>query len=264
MVLMTSFGHPTKVVRAWGMILIGLILTGCATKGDIRDLRDEIRALAARQDSILTELRLETESTQDTLKTQSDQLFDFRGQVTMELRRIAESLDRLEALTGENQRGLMQLRDQLSNLRRGAPAGAAEAVVGGVSEELPLPAAAPEELFRTAQEQLERGSLMTARMAFRQFVESYPNHALTPDAYFFLADILEQEGDAQAAMAAFREVQTRFPTAPRVPDALYRIAKLQIKEGDIEGAIETLERVINTYPDSDIAELAAETLAEIR
>ena len=93
-----------------------------ATKSDIRDLQTEIagelRTLAARQDSLMTLLRTEAMSTQDTLRNQSEQIFDFRGGITTQLNAIARSLTTLEALVGENQRGIAGVRDQLANLRR--------------------------------------------------------------------------------------------------------------------------------------------------
>jgi len=246
-------------------------LGGCATKGDLRNLQEEIRVLTIRQDSLITELRAATASTQDTLREQSGQLFDFRGEITRLLRDVREEMAQLRALTGENQRGIVGLRDQMVNLRRaaptqptGVPTGDSAVVSGGVSEELPGAAGADaDQLWTVATEQLSRGSLTTAQRAFEQFVREHPNHARTPDAYFFLADILVQQDRPDEAMEAFREVQSRFPSAPRVPDALYRIAILQLEAGNVDAARDTLQRIVNTYPDTAIALIARDKLEEI-
>ncbi|MDA0312287.1 MAG: tol-pal system protein YbgF [Gemmatimonadetes bacterium] len=241
-------------------------LGGCATKSDIRDLQVELRALAARQDSVLAEMRLGAVSTQDTLRTQADQLFDFRGDVTRQLRLVVESLSRLEALAGENQRGLVGVRDQLTNLRRqtgSSQAGPGDDGSEGATGGAPAGGDA-QQLYRTASDLRMRGSLTTARMAFQQFLDNYPNHELAPAAQFFLADILDQQNEREGALEAFRAIQERFPTADKVPDALYRIALIQIDQEDTEAAVATLERIINTYPDTIMAELAAEKLDEIR
>ncbi|HIA99955.1 MAG TPA: tol-pal system protein YbgF [Gemmatimonadetes bacterium] len=177
------------------------------------------------------------------------------------MREIGEGLATLEVLAGENQRAIMGIRRQVTNLRSGSvtatstvldSTGMLRGVVGDADQ-----------LYRTAAEQFGRGSLNTARMAFQQFVQSYPNHALAPEAHFSLADILYQQEDFDAALEAFREIQSRFPTAAKVPDALYRIALIQIEMEEIESAIDTLERITNTYPGSVIAEIAADKLEEI-
>jgi len=241
------------------------MLSGCATKGDIRNMQNELRSLALRQDSLLAQLRMEALSTQDTLRTQSDQLFDFRGQVFQQLRSISQSLSTLEAMVGENQRGITGVRDQMANLRRtpvaprpvfGGEEGG-EAIGGQVG-------GTADDLYANAMAQFGRGSTSTARMAFQQFLEAYPAHERAPDVHFYLADILQQEGQLEEAMAAFGEVQELFPTAGRVPHALYRIALIQILLGDEDDAEQTLERILNTYPASIAAELAQDKLDEIR
>jgi len=241
-------------------------LGGCATKSDIRDLQVELRALAARQDSVLSEMRIGAISTRDTLRTQAEQLFDFRGDITRQLRLIGESLARLEALAGENQRGLVGVRDQLANLRR--QAGSAASGAGRDGPEVATGGAPAggdaQQLYRTASDQKVRGLLNTARNAFQQFLDNYPNHELAPEAQFSLADILDQQDEREEALAAFRAIQERFPTAAKVPDSLYRIALIQIDQDNTAAAVATLGRIINTYPGTIMAELAAEKLDEIR
>ena len=241
-------------------------LGGCATKGDIRNLQTELIALSARQDSVLYQLRMQAISTQDTLRTQSNQIFDFRGDITRQLRLIGESLNQIEALAGENQRGIRSIRDQVSNMRtqrqtvsRG-PVSDSSAVVGGTAPG----GGNADQLYETARDQMNRGSMTTARMAFEEFLRSHPNHELAPDAQFNLAHVLKEQGELDEALAAFGEAQTRHPTAERVPDALYRMALIHLERDDDDEAIDLLERVINTYPDALIAEIAAEKLAEIR
>ena len=250
-------------VRVVLTMAAAVTLGSCATKGDLRNLQTEIRMLAARQDTLLAQLRMETLSTQDSVRTQSDQIFDFRGEITRQLRDIARGLGTLEALVGQNQQAISGVRDQVANLRR--------------SERTPPPRAAddstrvlvqgggdPEELYRAVQQQVARGSLNTARAAFGEFLSSHPNHKFAPDAHYFLADILFQQENFADALEAFREVQRRFPTASRVPDSLYRIAVIQIEMDDLDEAEQTLQRIVNTYAGSIMAELAADKLDEIR
>ncbi len=259
-------------IRTAVVALVATATAGCATKGDMRTLHNELQTLAARQDSLISQLRRETLSTQDTLRTQSDQLFDFRGDIGRQLQQIAQTLSRLEALTGENQRGIVSLRDQFANLRTGAAttrptlgdSAPATPGGGGGAEQVAGAGGNAEQLWGVAREQHQRGSFATAQRAYRQFLQDYPSHGLAPDAHFFLADILAQQDRPQDAIAAFLEIQRLYPTAARVPDALYRVAILQRQLGNNAEARATLERIINTYPDAPMAMLARDLLEEIR
>ncbi|MDZ7780324.1 MAG: tetratricopeptide repeat protein [Gemmatimonadota bacterium] len=268
---MTRTRYPTAA-RAFLAVAAVATLGGCAMKSDIRDLQAEIRTLTVRQDSLITELREATASTQDTLSNQAGQLFDFRGEITRLLRETRDEIAQIRALTGENQRRIVGIGDQLANQRVvSGGGGAAGARPGdtdegaGVSEELPgvVSGSDAAELWQTATQQLARGSLNTAERAFEQFLDEFPNHDRAADAYFFLADILEQQGESEEALEGFREVQERFPGSARVPDALYRIALLQIEAGDVDEARQTLERIVNTYPETAIALIARDKLDEI-
>ena len=245
------------------------VLSGCAMKGDIRDLQVEIRALAARQDSLIAELHAETQDTQDTLRTQSNQMFEFRGDISQSLREISQSLNTLEAMVGENQRGISGVRDQVATLRR-TPVAQPRVVMkdsmatgSGGSERLIDGGGNADQLWAVALQQLDRESLNAATMAFEQFLAEYPGDDRAADAHFYLADILTQRDRPEDALEAFQEIQSLFPTAAKVPDAMYRIARLQIELGDTEQAKATLERIMNTYPDASVAMLARDTLADI-
>ena len=257
--------------RVLTIAAVAVTLSGCAMKGDIRLLQEEIRAIASRQDSLVAELRVEAQLTQDTLQNQSDQMFDFRGDINRQLRLINQSLVRLEAIAGENQRGMSSIRDQLANTRR-TPTVAAPAVVtsdstggstAGGETLVGGGAGNPDQLWQVAQEQLSRGSLNSASRAFEQFIAEHSNDDRVPDAHYFLADILDQQERPEDALEAFQEVQELFPTADRVPDALYRIAVLQEQLGDVDAAKATLERIMNTYPEAAISMLARQKLREL-
>ena len=253
-----------RASRAAALTAALLLSAGCATKRDLRDLRTELRALSIRQDSILSVLARQSAVTQDTLRSQTDRLFEIRGDVSRQLQRILDELSMLRELAGQNQRTIASLRDQVEGLSRrggGESVAAAEAVVGvqpgGDS-------GGPEAMYQAALQQYQRGSLATAQRAFQDFVEQYPNHGSVPDARFYLGDILAQQGKAQEAVDAFNQVPELHPTSGRVPDALYRMALLDIELGKRDEARRMLDRVVNSYPESNSAGPAREKLRELR
>lgn len=259
--------HPTTA-RVLATLAVAVVSSGCAMKGDIRMLQDELRAVAARQDSLMAVLADRTASTQDTLRTQGDQMFDLRGDLNRQLQQVNQSLVRLEAIAGQNQQGLIAVRDQLVNARRGGVAVAGGGPAGGLptgggGESLIGGAGDPDELWDVAQAQYQRQSFSAATAAFQQFIDEHPGDARVAIAHFNLADILAQQDRPEDAIEAFEEIQRLFPTHERVPDALFRIANLQLELGERDAAKRTLERIVNTYPDDPMAMIARDMLEDL-
>lgn len=247
-----------------------LVASGCATKGDLRDLRSEVRRLSERQDSLQRTMIELQRAALDSLGAQSDVLFNIRGELGRQLLDVQEQLVAVQELTGQSQRSLAGLRDQIEARRtaivRGEAQGDAAAEGADTAAAPPSGVEAgggPQELFNVAVRQFNRGSVTTAGRAFERFLQQYPNHRLAPDAHFYLADVLVQENRLEEAVDAFLEIPELFPTAERVPQALYRAGLLRAELGDTEEARELLERVVDSYPDSGAAILAEERLNEL-
>ena len=152
--------HRSVAARVVLTMAAAVTLGSCATKGDLRSLQIEIRMLAARQDTLLAQLRVETLSTQDSVRTQSDQIFDFRGEITRQLRDISRTLATLEALAGQNQQAIAGVRSQMANLRPAERAPPPTATDDSTRALAQGGAGDPDELYRAAQEQMDRGSLV--------------------------------------------------------------------------------------------------------
>ena len=264
-------------VRGGGVFFVGaasLLASGCAMKGDVRRLQEEVAQQSSRQDAQLSELRAlaadieaDIEALQDTLDVQSGMVVDSRGGISRELREIQTQLSQLTALTGQIQRSMVLIsqRVQAEGARvttsdRRADPDSLRALIGRGGGG----GAAAEETYEAAMTQYSRGSLNTAQMALRSFLGDFPDHGLAPRAQFFLADILEQENRLDDALAEFLRVPELYPAADQVPNALYRIALIYVIQENVDEAMVYLGRLTNTYPDSGPAELAQELLQEIR
>lgn len=280
-------GRSFKWACLLGVAVLTLISTGCATKGDIRSLRTEVRTLAEQQAEMLDALQaLERfqQSSLDSLGTMSDVLFTLRGELNRQVLEIQEQLVTVQELTGQSQRSLAGLRDQIEARRtaitqQGTPApsdgggggagaqpqsqgagGQAQAGGGGAQQAAGGGAADAQELFTVAVSQYNRGSVTTARTAFERFLNSYPSHRLAPDAHFYLAEIMAQENQLDEALEAFLDIPELFPAADRVPQALYRAGRIHEELGSTDDARALYQRVVNSYPDSGAAILSDERL----
>lgn len=272
-----GFAGMSRAGRLVAVASALLVSAGCATKGDVRSLRSEVQTLAEQQAEMLDAIRAMQQaqtSSLDSLGAMSDVLFSIRGELNRQALEIQEQLVTIQELTGQSQRSLAGLRDQIEARRSaitqqgtatqpdtagGGGGGAARQGGGGAGGGT----AEAQELYRVAVSQYNRGSVTTARAAFERFLNSYPNHQLAPEARFYLAEIMAQENQLEQALEAFLEIPEIFPAAERVPQALYRAGRIQEELDRPQEARRLYERVVNSYSESGAAILAGERLEEL-
>lgn len=255
--------------RVFLLFAAALSVSSCATKRDVRDLQSEIAArldrLAASQDSLRAIIVEQSVQTQDTLRNTSRELVDIRGDVLNQLNRIANQLDQIEELSGQNSLSISSIRDQMQQSRTPM----SSSVVGGTtagadaSGVMSEGTGAADAMYNAAIRQYNRGSLTAARAAFQQFLTAHPSSDLAPQAHYYLADVLVQQEDLEGAIDEFSRVFELFPSSSSVPDALYRVGLLHSELGNDAEARAFFERVVNTYPDARVAEFARARLGEI-
>ncbi|MEO8636258.1 MAG: tetratricopeptide repeat protein [Gemmatimonadales bacterium] len=264
---MRGFRSPA----AW---LCLLALGGCASKGDLRRVEDQLllsRGEQRRSDSAraeqLTQVVKGQQRIMDSLGAIGrglgilDQQFQgMRGDVANDLVSIQQQLVQVQALTGQSQQRLTELQtqvearsEQLSTLPAvvdtGAPPSAAP--VGN--------APSAEQIYSTSLQQLRRGSPSTARMGFRELLRLYPTHARVPDATYFVGETYAAESPDSATLY-YGKVVEGFPQSPRAASALYKLGLLAERRKDLEGARGFYQRVVRDYARSDEAALARDRL----
>ena len=232
------------------VLLAALVSTGCATKGDLRNIQTEMRSLAVRQDSLMAELRRQNLSTRDTIRQTSDQLFEIRGDVGSRLDRIETAIERLTELVGQSQRTMASIRDQMESGARRTGGGGGDLgvpVTGGGGS----PADAVES-YNVAIQAYQRGSYSAARYGFETFIETFASDELVPEAYYYLGETLVQLQEPEEAIRAYQQVQQLFPLDDRVAAAQLGIGLTHIDQGDTTEARIVLTRLVETYGESDL------------
>ena len=242
---------------------LAVAASGCATKRDVRELRDVMVDGIQRQEAALDDIARELQALQDTVEIQSDMVVDTRGGLARELREIQDQVSRLTELTGQIQRTLAALRDQMDDLERPNRTRRPQTNPDSLMADRGAGGSDAEQAWNTALSQFNRGQLGTARIAFERFVQIYPEHERAPRALYLLGNILEEEGRLEEAVQGFLRIQELFPTSDQVPLALYRVGALYVLMADEDQARQYLQRVIATYPASDAAALAQDKLLEI-
>jgi tol-pal system protein YbgF len=264
---MRGFRSPA----AW---LCLLALGGCASKGDLRRVEEQLllsRGEQRRSDSARADQLSQVVRGQQRIMDSLDaigrglglvghQLQGMRGDVANDLVSIQQQLVQVQALTGQSQQRLTELQtqvearsEQLSSLPAAADTGAAA----------PAPPAgstsSAEQIYASSLQQLRRGSPGTARMGFRELLRAYPSHARVADATYFVGETFAAEAPDSAALYYAKVVET-FPQSPRAASALYKLGLLAERRKDLEAARGFYQRVLRDYIRSDEAALARDRL----
>jgi tol-pal system protein YbgF len=236
-------------MRRRALLLAALLPLGAcvATKQDVEELRLDMAAQRAQQDSLFRTLIARTEAMLDSL---SDQNVRLRGDFANRLLAIDRQLVQIQELSGQNQAQLAGLRQQIeqsaTEARRAQEAAAAAArdnVDGGGDEE----GGDPQELYDAALGALRRGSVGTARSGFEEFLRANPQHRLAADAQYNIGQSYEQGREPANAIPAYGRVVELYPTSTRAPAALLRMGRLELGRGNRTQARTHFNAVVSRY-----------------
>lgn len=239
--------------------VLALGTTGCATKGDIRDVREDLARVEARQDSIYQLLQMQNRQILDSLTVTTERLLDVRGELANQLNTLQDQLVQVGELTGQVQIRLNQLDQELAAAVQAVGAGGGDEPEGDPGEAAGTYDEA-QEIYDAGLEQVNRGNAATARRAFQMIVDDYPDHPMAPDAQRQLGETYAMEEQYDDALRAFERVVERYQNSEAAPRALYRAGVIAQERGQAERARRYFERVISGYPDSDARRMAEAAL----
>lgn len=238
-------------------LVLPLMVSGCATKKDLRQLRDEMETMRSSQVTLLREIQRQNQMLLDSLSSKDIRL---RGDISNRLLQMERQLVQIQELTGQGQQRLSELRQQLRSqeeaIRAAAAASAAQPGNAAVGN--------PDEVFAAAQGALQRGSFTTARAGFEEFVRVFPQNPRVSEAQLAVGETFEKANDLPRALEAYGRVVELYPDAPHAATALYRSALIEAKRNNRSRARTMLNQVISAYPRSPEAPLARTELGRLR
>lgn len=235
------------------LVVLGLaagLLTGCATKRDLRVLSTEIDSLRTSQEAMMRDLQRQNAAILDSLSVKDVRL---RGDLSNQLVQIERQLIQIMELTGQGQQALAEFRESL-RAREAAIRTQPSTDPGGGD------AGDPNELFATSQDALQRGSYTTARAGFEEFVRAFSQHPRAPEAQLFVGEAYERAEEIEAAFQAYGRVLELYPNSTSAPTALYRAALIEFQRNSNDRARAMLNQIVAAYPRSPEATLARERL----
>lgn len=251
---------------ASGAVVLVLSTTACfASKGDVRVLQDELRALRSQVAQSDTVRRAQADSammliahTNDSLRLFSTRFAAFQANVSGGLYDMNRQLLQIQELSGQSQRRLQELRASMEARNEAMAAAPAPGAVPDTTK--PAAGPGPAQLFQVAFDQMQRGSFGVARTGFQDLLEKYPKFEEAPTAQLYIGQSFAEEKNAAAADSVYQLVANRYPQSKAAPTALYKYALSLIAQKKNPAARTVLDRIVKNYPNSDEASLARDLL----
>jgi tol-pal system protein YbgF len=106
----------------------------------------------------------------------------------------------------------------------------------------------PEDEYTADYRLIEGRNYEAAELAFRKFLQSYPNDKRTPDAIHWIGESLFQRQQYRDAAEQFLKVTTGYGTYRRAPSSMLRLGMSLAALGEKEAACATLQEVTRKYP----------------
>ncbi|MFL5616619.1 MAG: tol-pal system protein YbgF [Gemmatimonadaceae bacterium] len=262
--------HLTRAPRLASVsVVLVLSTTACmASKGDVRVLQDELRALRSSIAQTDTARRAQADTAMtlisranDSLRLLSTRFAAFQANVTGGMYDMNRQLLQIQELSGQSQRRLQELRASMEsrNESMSAPS-AAPAAVPDTSKPAPAAGPGPAQLFQIAFDQMQRGSFGVARSGFQDLLTKYPTFEEAPSAQLYIGQSFAEEKNAAGADSVYQLVATKYPQSKAAPTALYKLALSLIAQKKTAPAKVALNRIVKEYPNSDEASLARDLL----
>ena len=236
------------------LCVLALMPLGCATRGSVSRVRDDVGALRME----VAELRLGHEASVRDLARVSAQNRALEARLTevvsaqrtsaADLTKLQERVDAAEAA--------VRAAKVLASLPSAPAAPPGPPVAPPVSAPPKEPAArpgSPEQAYHAALATFRAREHGQAVLDFLDFIAKYPKHPLVANAQYWIGEAYYVQRDYRQAQTEFQKVLATAPGSAKAGDALLKIGYCQLNLHDTTRARVTWQRVLSEFPKSEAA-----------
>lgn len=272
-----------------------LLITGCATKQDMKRVHDEFdqkTIVQAKELEFLkqenTDLRKEMESHREAIaalrKTQAENnadMTDLKDRIQQINGRTEELRKDMTALSTSTQRKDEEIKEKVDRasfkinfvenfLGIGKKDGAAEAAEksnrssNGQPKDTQNGKSDKESSYAAAYDIFKEGKYEKARTEFQNYLKLHPRTEYSGNAQFWIGECYYNEHKYEKAILEYEKVLKNYPEGNKVPAALLKQGLSFEKLGDKTSARLILQQVIRDYPNTNQARAARASLLEIK
>jgi tol-pal system protein YbgF len=237
------------------VLLIALLAAGCASTGEISQVRQDVTSVYSEQtsyiqktDAQLARLEKNMKELQNTIGTPESgirkQVVDLSVAGDNRDEKIRTILGRLDELESQMRAYWEEVKGELREMRKsqgGTPAASA---------------ATPEDLYKQAFDNFQKGAYKEAVAQFTEFIKKAPDSPLAQNAYYWLGESYMNMKAYEKAIVQFQEVVDKYPKSDKAARAMIRQAEGFAAIGDKKSSSTILKKVEELFPKTEEARLA--------
>ncbi|MCD6097519.1 tetratricopeptide repeat protein [bacterium] len=224
-------------------LLVMLLLSGCATRKEIRQFQvevEEIRASNARLEEKLDNI-------DSTLSAVSQEVSALRTESYQNSRVLEDRLDILENALREQGVRFSEITRRIERVQT-----TALPTIPDTSD-----TAASNRLFDSALLEQAKGRISSAIEGYKEYLEKFPSGPKKDRVHLNLGECYFAQKKYDLAIKEYSLVKQQFPTA------MYKMALSYLAQGDKKTAKSLLNELIEKFPGSEEAAAARRKLKEL-
>ncbi len=247
-------------MRLLVLFLVALAAYGCASSGDVSQVRQDVTTVYSEQttfrektDARLSRLEKDMRDLQKNLGSTDaglrKQVADLSISAEARDDKIRQIYGRLDELESQLRTYWEEVKRELKDLRKQREA----AVNAGPA---PTPQVSPEEVYKQGFDAYQKGAYEEAAQVFARFLKQSPDAPLAPNAYFWMGESYMNLKDYEKAIVQFQELVDKFPKNDKASRAMLRQAEAFAALGDKKSSTTLLKRIVELFPKSEEARVA--------
>lgn len=273
-------------------MLAGLLVSGCATQSDFRQLQGRMDSLEAQNRKLsqslkalesqmtgnedqrydLRELVANVDAQFDELKTEVRKIRgnveESRYQTRERLKTLEKNLQQAKADIDKNAQSLAFHDTRLSHLESFMGMESADKFKARAESQYPdkkeLKDLTEAELYDVAKQMFDDGEYEAAMQGFQTFLKKYKQSDKADNARFWIGEIYFAEKWFEKAILEYEKVINDFPEGNKVPAAYLKQGISFHKLGENANARLILKELLQKFPDSNEAKIAKRQIAKMK
>lgn len=260
-----------------------LVLSGCATRGDLAALQQDVEELKGRtlqhDKSIalvrteakdiaekgsrealksLDTLRKGTADMQANLDTMRVDLQAMTGKVDDLGQAAKKPFDDISLLKEDTSKAVVNMDERIKKLE--SELAQSNARIAAISKSLET----PESLYKQGLDALNSGESEKSREMLAKFKEQFPDHKLAANAAYWIGETYYREKNYEQAVLEFQKVIKDYPGKEKVPAAMLKQGMAFKELGDLKSARFVLKELIEKFPRAEEIGAAKEALSKLK
>ena len=273
------------------VLAVVLLLSGCATKGDLKRLQEDLSSKIDAANASIKALQEEQSLLKEQLQGYEQAIAGGRtrqAEIAADITSLQTAMQELSGTTEALRKELQNAQkrgswrdEELKELKERLDAvafktnflenflGIGKKELSGEAGERPARQTPKgksdlEAAYAAAYEEFKNGHYEKARQAFQNFLRQYPATEYSDNAQFWIAESYYFEKNYEKAIVEYDKVVKNYPGGDKVPYALLKQGLAFLNLGDKASARVILQQVIKDYPNTNQARIARATLMEIK